>query len=110
MRMACPQRVAVLLLNASREAPRVLRGGAQARFADLAHSSLEGVLAVLERVDEDLRECLAKPGVVIAGVRGLVPLVLDSGAGVPLSVLNPGRVQIDQLVATLTSECAPNAH
>jgi hypothetical protein len=100
MGVARPERVAVLLLNASREAPRVL-GAAQPCFADLAHRPLQGVLAGLERVDEDPGDGLAQPGMVIACPRGLLALAVHRGAGVPLGVLYPGRVQVDQLVAAL---------
>ncbi|MDX6719980.1 MAG: hypothetical protein QOJ63_2234 [Solirubrobacteraceae bacterium] len=101
MRMAGRERVAALVLDASCQAARILCRGAQPGLADLEDRARHGVLAVLDRVDEDPRERLAELGVIVARACGLLALLGDREAGVTLGVLHRGGVQVDQLVAAL---------
>ena len=101
MRMACPEGVAALVLDAPRQAARILRRGTQPGFADLGQGAGHGILSVLDRVDEDPRECLAELRVIVARACGLLALLGDGEAGVTLGVLHRGGVQVDQLVAAL---------
>ena len=101
MRMAGGERVTALLFDAPRETARVLRGGTQSRFADLADGARDGILAALDRVDEDPRERLAQLRVIVARSCGLLPLLRHGEAGVALGVLDRAGVQVDQLVAAL---------
>jgi hypothetical protein len=55
MRMASRERVASLVIDAPRQTARVLRRGAQRGLADLADGPRDGILAMLDRVDEDPR-------------------------------------------------------
>ena len=101
MRMAGGERVTALLFDAPRETARVLRGGTQSRFADLTDGARDGILAALDRVDEDPRERLAQLRVIVARSCGLVALLGHGEAGVALGVLDRAGVQVDQLVAAL---------
>ena len=101
MRMAGRERVASLVLDASCQAARILRRATQPRLADLTDRARHGVLSVLERVDEDPRECLAELRVIVARACGLLALLGDGEAGVTFGVLDRGGVQVDELVAAL---------
>ncbi len=99
--MAGGERVAALVLDAPDKAARVLRGDAQPGFADLLQGAGDGVLAVLDRVDEDPRERLAELRVIVARSGGLLALLGDGEASVTLGVLHRAGVQVDQFVAAL---------
>jgi len=99
--VAAMQGVAAFLLDRHRQRAGVRDCVAQPLLADFTQGAADGVLAVIDRVQEDPGERAGQAASLIARAGGFLALLLDGVDRGPLGVLDRRAVPVDQLIAAL---------